>query len=114
MKRVMIESPFRAISLDEFYTNLGYARAAVEHSLKLGEAPFAMHLFYPSFLHDGNPEERALGITCGQQWLRSAELIAVYGDLGVSPGMKSSIQLAESLGIPVEYRLLGTTSDAGV
>lgn len=108
MKRVMIESPYKAISLDQFYANLGYARAATEDSLRRGEAPFAMHLFYPAFLHDGNPDERAQGIACGQQWLRAADLIAVYGDMGVSPGMKSSIELAQSLGIPIEYRLLGT------
>lgn len=99
---VLLESPFAG----EVERNIGYARRALRHSISLGECPIAGHLLYTQVLDDGLPDERELGIKLHTNWLRSVDLVAVYQDYGVSPGMQYAITLAQSHGIPVEYRTL--------
>lgn len=105
MRRVQVESPYAG----DVERNLRYARAALRDCLLRGEAPFASHLLYTQdgVLDDGVPEDRALGIEAGLQWLRSVDLVVVYQDLGRSSGMNEGIDRARSLGVPVEFRSLG-------
>ena len=100
----IIESPYAGSLL----RNIAYAKAAVRHSLHLGEAPFASHLFYaqPGILDDGIPDERTLGMEAGWQWLASAEQVAVYADFGLSPGMQAGIERALALQLPIHYRFI--------
>lgn len=104
MLRVMVESPYRAQDLETLIRNLTYGNAAVRDSLLRGEAPFAMHLFYPNWLCDDIETERAKGIACGLAWLERADLVAVYQDHGVTTGMAAAIAWAKSAGVRVEYR----------
>jgi hypothetical protein len=39
-------------------------------------------------------------------WFRAAELMAVYTDLGISPGMQEDITCAEEVGLKIEHRTL--------
>ena len=77
-------------------------------SILRGEAPFASHLLYtqPDILDDDNPEERAIGIKRGFQWTIVANLVAVYTDNGISPGMEKGIAWARELEKDIEYRSL--------
>jgi hypothetical protein len=104
MKLVVVESPYAG----DVTRNLEYARAAMADCLARGEAPFASHALYTQIgvLDDTKPEERKLGITAGFAWGRHAELVVVYEDLGVTPGMKAGIERAEAMGQPVERRSL--------
>ncbi len=102
MKRVIIESPYAG----NVARNLCYARMALINSLNRGEAPIASHLLYPQVLSDTDPIERAMGIEAGLAWVLRADLIAVYTDLGISPGMKMGIERAARDRIIVEYRQL--------
>lgn len=103
MRLVILESPYAGSR----QTNLQYAYRCMLHSLSLGEAPFASHLLYPQFLQDDDPDQRALGMGAGLEWLRQAEASVVYTDLGVSPGMVAGINRAQALGKPIEYRSIG-------
>jgi len=102
MPLVIIESPLAG----DIETNLRYARAAMADSFRRGEAPYASHLLYPGTLNDNDPKDRELGMHAGFAWGDRADLVAVYRDLGISPGMRSGIARAEKLGQPVEYRHL--------
>lgn len=106
MKRVMIESPYRATEGRSIADNLSYAEEAMRDSLKRGEAPFAMHLLYPFYLDDRKTDERARGISCGLSWSQAAELVAVYCDFGITHGMIMAIKQAKARGITVELRAL--------
>jgi len=108
MKRVIIESPFWASSAAGIERHIEYARAAVRDSVLRGEAPIASHLLFtqPGILKDDIPEERTMGINAGHAWMPIADLVAVYGDLGISRGMKIGIELADKFGIKVQYRQL--------
>ena len=100
MKRVIIESPYAG----DIDNNVSYARLCLKDSLMRGEAPIASHLLHTQVLDDTIKEEREMGIKAGLEWLRVAELMAVYVDLGISKGMKSAINEALIKGVQIEYR----------
>lgn len=104
MPRVVVESPYAGnIALNE-----AYARACLADCLERGEAPVASHLLYtqPGVLRDNDPDERALGIAAGHQWIDGASLVIVYVDFGISSGMKAGIAEALRVGTQIEPRTL--------
>ena len=76
-------------------------------SIFRGEAPYLSHLLYPQVLDDYDLADRAFGIQAGHAWLLKADLVAFYGDLGWSSGMKSARDLATKHAVPIEHRLIG-------
>lgn len=99
--RVIVESPFAG-----GFSNVKYAREAVRDCLNRGESPFASHLLYAQkgLLNDQLPDERRKGIDAAVGWLEVADHVAVYMDLGVSPGMVVGIVRAAKLGKPIRLR----------
>ena len=106
MRRVIIESPFKADKVEDANKNIFYARRALLHSLKQNEAPFASHLLYSQVLNEFILSQRLRGIQAGFQWIPHADVTVIYTDLGISDGMKLGIRAAEDAGIPVEFRKL--------
>lgn len=106
--RVILESPYAGGTPEAIEENLKYARRAVRDSLLRGEAPLASHLLYtqPGILDDSVPAERTQGINAGHAWLANADLVVVYADNGISPGMQLAIDRAERLQVPVQLRFL--------
>lgn len=104
MTRVVLESPYAG----DIVRNTAYARACAADCLRRGEAPIASHLLYtqPGILIDMIPEQRQLGIHAGLEWGVRAELVVVYTDLGISPGMQAGIDHYANHGIPIEHRRL--------
>jgi hypothetical protein len=102
MLRVQIESPFAG----DVETNTTYARAALRHSLDLGEAPYASHLLYPQVYDDSAPAERQRGIDAGYEYMQVADIVAFYIDRGWSPGMIKALKVARLLGRKHETRTL--------
>lgn len=102
MRLVIIESPYAG----DVERNVRYARAAVRHSLSLGEAPIASHLLYtqPGILDDNIPAERQQGIDAGLAWRAVTQLSAVYVDFGWSTGMKYGAAAARAAGVEVQER----------
>lgn len=106
MRRVVIESPFKANEQFSAADNIKYARAALLDCLRRNEAPLASHLLYTQVLYDAVPEERKLGIEAGLAWHACADAIVVYTDLGISSGMKAAIAAANDANLTIEYRSL--------
>lgn len=109
LRRVVIESPYAALTPEGIEVNVAYARAAMADAFARGDAPFASHLLYtqPGILNDSIPEERRLGIDAGLQWAEAgAQATVVYVDLGITDGMRQGIARAEAVFRPVEYRSL--------
>ena len=102
MIRVSVESPLAG----NFRRNVRYAQLCLLDSLKRGEAPYASHLLYPQVFDDLDEDQRRVGMTAGHVWLKQAELVAVYIDLGVSRGMSMAEALAIKLGKPTTTRRL--------
>ena len=104
MRLVVIESPYAG----DIETNVEYAKCCVLDCLDRGEAPLASHLLYTQVLDDKNVDQRELGLLAGWMWMDAANLVAVYIDRGISPGMKRGIGYAFHVGTPVEFRSLRT------
>jgi hypothetical protein len=106
MKRVVLESPYRATEKVSLVTHVAYARLCVKHSLSQGEAPLASHLLYTQegILVDALLEERLKGMWAGWTWFSSAEQLVVYTDFGISAGMKQGIYCASELRLPIVHR----------
>lgn len=102
MKTVFICSPYAG----DIESNVQYARLATADSIRRNEAPFTPHLLYTQVLDDKDERNRLLGIKLGIHYLLFADLLAVYQDRGISPGMAKEIKVAESCGMKIEYRNL--------
>ncbi len=104
MRLVILESPYAG----DIKANIAYARAALRDCLLRGEAPIASHLLLTQegVLDDAIPSERAQGINAGHAWMRTADVVAVYTDRGISEGMRAGIRSAQFYGVTVEYRSL--------
>jgi hypothetical protein len=104
MELVIVESPYGG----DVERNVRYARAALRDCLLRGEAPLASHLLYtqPGVLDDNDAAERTHGIEAGLAWGAAAKRTVVYGDLGISEGMRIGIARAVAEGRPIAYRAL--------
>jgi hypothetical protein len=113
MRRVIVESPFgktpagATAEAAELERNVIYARRCMADSLRRGEAPFLSHLLYPQVLNDKDPEQRIQGIKAGFTWGLAADMVAVYSDYLMTPGMEKGISRATLAGQPIEYRRIG-------
>jgi len=76
--------------------------------LRKGEAPLASHLLYtqPEVLRDDVEEERAMGIAAGLQWGAICDYVVVYTDLGISKGMKLSVEMYREMNKEIHLRSL--------
>lgn len=99
--RVIIESPFAG-----GFANVKYSRECIRDCLDRGESPFASHLLYTQkgILDDTRPEERKRGIDAAVGWLEVADYVAVYMDLGVTPGMVIGVCRAAAIRKPLRLR----------
>lgn len=106
---VVIESPFRATNYFSEEQHRLYAELCVQHSLGQFEAPWAGHLCYTNVLDDDIPSERAAGIEAHMRYIDVCEIVAVYGDFGISEGMRQAIDYAASIQKPIVRRSLQET-----
>lgn len=104
MRRVVIESPYAG----DVKKNIAYAKECMRDCLMRNEAPLASHLLYTQdgILDDTRSEERLLGMEAGFTWNKLADVIVVYTDLGITPGMEKGIELAKRYDKKIEYRSL--------
>jgi hypothetical protein len=103
MKRVVIESPHA----DDTERNVRYVRACLKDCLTRDEAPIVGYSLYTQALNEDTHEIRTLGMEAGFLWNKMAEMCVVYTDLGLSKEMKSGIETASHLNIPIQFRSLG-------
>ena len=104
--RVYICSPYRPtnsnpiLAANELIDNLKLAKDACTFAALRGCDPVAPHLFYPQFLDDNDPTERALGMGLGLKALRACDELWIISPR-ISSGMSAEIKKAQKCGIPV-------------
>lgn len=103
MRLVIIESPYAG----DIERNLAYAKLCIRDAISRNESPYASHVLIPGALDDNDPAQRDRGIRAGYAWWQTADLIAFYMDLGMSPGMHKALQRAKTMHKKVERRWLG-------
>jgi hypothetical protein len=97
--RVYICSPLRG----NIVRNLKRAAFFCNTAFNRGYHPWAPHLFYGQFLDDTDEYARAAGLRYGQESMWQCAELWVCGGGKITEGMKSEIDLALQLGIPVRY-----------
>lgn len=95
-KLVYIASPYAG----DVEKNVEFAKAACRYAVAEGHTPIAVHLMYPRFLNDEDPEERSKGLRMGLRVLLSCDELWLCGD-HLSIGMQEEKEFAEKLGIPI-------------
>ena len=101
---VYVCSPFRG----DVEHNAKQAQKYCRQISELGKIPIAPHLYFPQFLNDADPSERAKGISFGIAMMLFCDEVWVFGDV-ISEGMALEIEHANSQGKVVEY--VGTKQD---
>ena len=100
--KVIIESPYAGKTA----FNVEYARLCMLDSLGKGEAPMLSHLLYTQVLDDNLQEHRKCGIDAGFEWMKVADKVVFYIDLGYSKGMNEAYYKAEQMGKEIEERFI--------
>ena len=98
MKLIYVASPYAG----DIERNTEFAREACQFVKNEGHAFFAPHLLYSQVLDEGNPADRQLGLTMGQEALSKCDELWVFGET-ISEGMQGEIDEARLLGIPTRY-----------
>lgn len=107
MRTVVIESPLAGATQADRDRNIAYARLCMRDCLARDEAPFASHLLYPPLLDDADKDQRQRGMLAGFAIGKLIGVTVVYGDLGITSGMKGGITRATNRGHEIEHRSLG-------
>ncbi len=89
MGRVMLFTPFTG----DMEKNAEYADKCIRDSLSKGESPLSSRLLFGK-----------IGIKAGLLWIKGAELVVIYEDLGISKCMELGIERARIEGCPFTYR----------
>ena len=106
-KLVYICSPLRPIltnepeRTEELNTNIKLARDACTLAVYRGFLPVAPHLYFPQFLNDDDPDERALAMRMNIVLLSRCDELWVFGK--PSAGMAGEIAYAMKYGIPIRW-----------
>lgn len=105
-KLTVIESPYAGTPYYTVEQHRLYLQHCIQDCVERGESPYASHHYLTDVLDDADPMERAFGIKCGLAWGANADVIAVYSDFGVSPGMADAIEHYQKIGKCIEWRKL--------
>ena len=100
---IYVCSPYRGESEEEVSRNVEYAMGCSEFVITQACVPLAPHLLYTRFLNDDVADDRLIGMICADTLLRRCDEIWVFGEYGVSEGMREEIDQARRLCMP--YRL---------
>jgi len=73
-------------------------------SREIDVVPVSTALLFNGFLDDDVGYERDLGIDFGLQILAKCDVLYLYGNHGISEGMKREIEMANHLKIPIEVK----------
>lgn len=97
-KRVFICSPLKG----DIQLNMMRARIYCRFAFDSGFVPIAPHIYFPQFLDDKDRDERAAGTRYGLELMWMCCQLWVFG-CDITEGMRSEINLAKELKIPVKY-----------
>lgn len=106
-KLVVVETPYASENVALLQRHIVYAKLCLSDSLKRGEAPLVSSLLYPQVLDDRVKLDHDLAMLCSLSWIRGCDMVVVYIDYGITPGMQVAINTAKIKTVKIEYRSLG-------
>jgi len=109
-KTVLVLTPFMTEDTSKAALATRFAKRATQDSIKRGEAPICSQLFFYDTMNMNVPIERDIGLLSLLSWIPSADLLAVYGDFGITQAMQIAINVAKIKSRKIEYRLIGAAA----
>lgn len=82
--------------------NIEFARLRAQEVFQAGEVPICPHLMFPPIADPGNPSEDQAARDMGLRLVALCQQVNVYGG-ECTAGMQAEIDLAQKLGIPVNF-----------
>ncbi len=105
MKKVLIVCPDYESGLLRLQVEV-YAHQCILQCLVREEAPFQPDIHYFKAMTALRGHLPKQGEKAAKEWIEVADLVAVYGDLGITDEMAELIAWAVVIGKPIEYRSL--------
>ncbi len=99
MKLIYVCSPLRG----DVERNVKRAKEYCQLVMQARHIPIAPHVAYQGILNDDIPAERKMALKIGRKILKKCDEVWVFGHF-ISEGMRSEIEAAQRLQIPVYYR----------
>ena len=96
---VFICSPYAG----DIEANVERARLYSRFAVDSGYIPLTVHLLYPQFMYDDDPEERELALRFGNILMDKCSEVWVFAGCGVSSGMAGEIARAKRKGFVLRY-----------
>jgi hypothetical protein len=109
-KATVVLSPFAAEDPAKASRMDRYAKRCVQDSLLKNEAPVANHYFYHEVLNSNLSIDRDIGLQSQLTWIKHADLVAVYIDMGITQAMELAINVAKLSNRSLEFRKIGAVS----
>jgi len=106
-KAAVILSPFMAEDPSQARRMERYAKRCLQDSVLKNEAPVANHYFYYEVLNSNLSIERDIGLQSQLIWIKHADLVVVYIDMGITQAMELAINVAKIANKRLEYRSIG-------
>ena len=108
-RAAIVVTPFMAEDPAKARLAKRYALRAIRDSLNRQESPLAAHVMYYD-LNIRNPIERDIGLHAQLSWIKNADVVVVYVDLGITPAMKVVINTAMIRNKRIEYRTINAVA----
>lgn len=106
-KCVIIESPYASEDTAMMQRHVNYAKYAFKDSMSRGEAPMAGFILYGQMMNDRQKIDHDIALVVHLSWIPKCDLLVVYADYGISPGMQAAINTAKIKMVKTEYRIIG-------
>lgn len=109
-KAAVILSPFMSEDPSRANAMARYAKRCIQDSILRHEAPVASHYFYYEVLNSHLSIERDIGLQSQLVWIKHADLVVVYIDMGITQAMDLAINVAKLANKKIEFRKIGKVS----
>lgn len=104
--RVIALTPFAGEDVVNLQKFKRYSKRVIQDCISRGEAGIVVNSFLASTDSMTN-QGRAIAIGSAVEWVKVAEVIAVYEDYGITPTMQTILNVAQQRNKRIEFRTVG-------
>nr|WP_325300218.1 hypothetical protein [uncultured Dysosmobacter sp.] len=109
-RKIYVCSAYRSDDPSIMIRNVNDAMAECRKIAMEGDIPICPHLYFPQFLNEADPRQRAFGMQAGLEVLRQCDEITVLIRERISEGMDGELRFAANeLGLPLNTKYLSET-----
>lgn len=104
--RVIALTPFAGEDTVNLQRFKRYSKRVIQDCISRGEAGIVVNAFLAS-TDSMTTQGRAIAIGSAVEWVKTAEIVAVYEDYGITPTMQTILNVAQQRNKRIEFRTVG-------